>query len=133
MNDDREVTRFALAGEPMIGKDAKEAGMAAWLAQKDGDDGCAFLGTTMAEARLIGAPEVAEDPFQHRGQPAARRAPGRRPARPCRRRHGGDPRQPGPVCEEGVDGDAQRPRTTIALLRLATSDSDSAAALLASR
>ena len=64
MNDDREVTCFALAGEPMAGKDAKEAkeakeaGMAAWLAQKDADDGCSLLATTMAEARLIGAADI---------------------------------------------------------------------------
>ncbi len=137
MNDDREVTCFALAGEPMTGKDAKEADMAAWLAQKDGDDGCAFLGTTMAEAKLIGASEVwkkirasieANRPRAARqaadllsdavvtGMAAIIDSPARYLARKA---------------SAATRNDAEL--TTIALVRLATTDSDSAAALLTSR
>ena len=137
MNDDREVTCFALAGEPMAGKEAKDAGMAAWLAQKDGDDGCAFLGTTMAEAKLIGAPEVWKKiraSIEVNRPRAARQAadllsdavaagmaalidsPARYLARKARRRRATTPSS-----------------TTIALIRLASTDSESAAALLASR
>ena len=137
MNDDREVTCFQLAGEPMTGKDAKEAGMAAWLAQKDGDDGCALLGTTMAEARLIGAPEVwkkIRSSIEANKPRAARQAAGLlsdavvagiaeildSPARYLARK-----------ASTATRGDAEL--TTIALVRLAASDSDSAAALLSSK
>ncbi len=134
MNDDREVTCFALAGEPMTGKDAKDAGMAAWLAQKDGDDGCALLGTTMAEARLIGAHEVWKKirASIEAGKPrAARQAADLlsdavvggvgeildSPARYLAKK-----------ASAATRTDAEL--STLALVRLATTDSDSAAALL---
>ncbi len=137
MNDDREVTCFALAGERMAGKDAKDAGMAAWLAQKDSDDGCAFLGTTMAEARLIGAPDVWNKirASIEAGRPrAARQAADLlsdavvtgvseiidSPARYLAKK-----------ASAATRSDAEL--TTLALARLATTDNDSAAALLASR
>ena len=137
MNDDREVTCFALAGEPMSGKDAKEAGMAAWLAQKDGDDGCALLATTMADARLIGAADVWKKirASIEAGKPrAARQAADLlsdaavagvseildSPARYLAKK-----------ASTATRSDAEL--ATIALARLATTDSDSAAALLAGR
>jgi len=137
MNDDREVTCFALAGEPMTGKDAKEPGMTAWLAQKDGDDGCAFLGTTMAEAKLIGAPDVWKKirASIEAGKPRAARqaadllsdtvvaAVGEildSPARYLSKK-----------ATAASRSDAEL--TTIAIARLATTDSDSAAGLLSSR
>lgn len=137
MNDDRELTCFALAGEPMTGKDAKDAGMAAWLAQKDGDDGCAFLATTMAEAGLIGAPEIWKKILAsiEAGRPrAARQAADLlsdvvvaavseiidSPARYLAKK-----------ASAATRSDAEL--TTLALVRLATTDSESAAALLQSR
>ena len=137
MNDDREVTCFALAGEPMTGKDAKEAGMAAWLAQKDGDDGCAFLATTMAEARLIGAADV------WKKIRASLEANKPRPARQAAdllsdavvaavgEIFDSPARYLAKKASAATRNDAEL--TTIALARLATTDSDSAAALLASR
>ena len=121
----------------MTGKDAKDAGMAAWLAQKDGDDGCAFLGTTMAEARLIGAPEVwrkIRSSIEANRPRAARQAADLlsdaavsgiadildSPARYLSRK-----------ASVATRSDAEL--TTIALVRLATTDSDSAAALLTSK
>ncbi len=137
MNDDREVTCFALAGEPMTGKDAKEAGMAAWLAQKDGDDGCAFLATTMAGARLIGAADV------WKKIRASLEANKPRPARQAAdllsdavvaavgEIFDSPARYLAKKASAATRNDAEL--TTIALARLATTDSDSAAALLASR
>ena len=137
MNDDREVTCFALAGEPMTGKDAKEAGMAAWLAQKDGDDGCALLGTTMAEARLIGAPDVWK---KIRASIEA--------GKPRAARQAADLLSDAVVAGVGEILDsaarylakkasaatrADAELTTIAIVRLATTESDSAAALLTSK
>ena len=51
MNDDREVTCYALLVDHLGGKDVREAGLAAWLAQRDADDGCALLATTLTETR----------------------------------------------------------------------------------
>jgi len=53
MNDDREVTCFALANDQLSGKDVREAAVAAWLAQKDADDGCAFLAATLLDAKQL--------------------------------------------------------------------------------
>ncbi len=137
MNDDREVTCFALAGEPMSGKDAKAAGMAAWLAQKDGDDGCAFLATTMAEAKLIGAPEVWQkirSSIEVNRPRAARQAADLLPdavAAGLSAILDSPTRYLAKKASTATRNDAEL--TTIALVRLATSDSDSAAALLASR
>ena len=58
MNDDREVTCFALANDQLSGKDVRDAGVAAWLAQKDADDGCAFLAATLADAKQLAPADV---------------------------------------------------------------------------
>ena len=58
MNDDREVTCFALASDELSGKDVREAAVAAWLAQREADDGCAFLAATLAEAKLLAPADV---------------------------------------------------------------------------
>src|SRR6478672_446987 len=58
MNDDREVTCFALANDQLSGKDVREAAVAAWLAQKEADDGCAFLAATLAEAKQIAPADI---------------------------------------------------------------------------
>ena len=99
MNDDREVTCFALANDALAGKDVREAGVAAWLAQKDADDGCAYLAATLAGAEAAEpGRHLEEGARQHRGQPAARRAPGRRARlRQRRQRRWRDRRQPGPL------------------------------------
>lgn len=53
MNDDREVTCYALLADHLDGKDVRLAGRAAWFAQRDADDGCALLGTTLYEAKIL--------------------------------------------------------------------------------
>ncbi len=58
MNDDREVTCYALVADQVAGKDVKDAGIAAWLAQKDGDDGCALLASTLFDAKQLPAAQV---------------------------------------------------------------------------
>ncbi|MFG6490547.1 transglycosylase SLT domain-containing protein [Roseateles sp. BYS78W] len=51
MRDDREVACYALLAEHLSGnKVAPDAARAAWMAQKDGDDGCNWLATTFVEA-----------------------------------------------------------------------------------
>ncbi len=58
MNDDREVTCYALLADHLGGKDVKASGRAAWLAQKEADDGCALLATNLFEAKHLTAADV---------------------------------------------------------------------------
>jgi len=58
MNDDREVTCYALLTEQLAGKDVREAALAAWLAQRDADDGCALLAATLTDAKLFTAADA---------------------------------------------------------------------------
>jgi soluble lytic murein transglycosylase len=58
MNDDREVTCFALLTDHFGGKDVREVALATWLAQRDADDGCGLLAATLFDARQFGAAEV---------------------------------------------------------------------------
>ncbi len=58
MNDDREVTCYALTADAVTGKDVADAGKAAWYAQKDADDGCALLAATLYASKQLPAAEV---------------------------------------------------------------------------
>lgn len=58
MNDDREVTCYALLADHLAGKNVREAARTAWFAQKDADDGCALLATTLFEARQFNAADA---------------------------------------------------------------------------
>ena len=53
MNDDRDVTCYALLTQHLDGQDVQAAARAAWWAQRDGDDGCALLGSTLHQARVL--------------------------------------------------------------------------------
>ncbi|HET9821645.1 MAG TPA: transglycosylase SLT domain-containing protein [Burkholderiaceae bacterium] len=83
MNDDREVTCYALMaehtgrgeGQP-VPPGFRERALQAWLAQRDLDDGCQLLATTLTEARVF----TAEDAWRRArlmaeaGRPKAARA-----------------------------------------------------------
>ncbi|MFT3666809.1 transglycosylase SLT domain-containing protein [Piscinibacter sp.] len=58
MNDDREVRCYALLLDHQAGKDVKDEALAAWLAQRDADDGCALLATALFDAKKIGSAEL---------------------------------------------------------------------------
>ena len=80
LNDDREVTCYWLITRHLDGKDVHAAATAAWFAQRDPDDGCALLGSTLARsAGLHARRHLAQDPPGRRVQPPARRR-WRRPA-----------------------------------------------------
>jgi soluble lytic murein transglycosylase len=53
MNDDREVSCYALLAQYLDGQDVKVAARAAWAAQKELDDGCALLGKTLIDAKVL--------------------------------------------------------------------------------
>ena len=55
MNDDRQVVCYALLADHLAGKDVRDAARAAWFAQKEADDGCTLLATTLFEAKQFGA------------------------------------------------------------------------------
>ena len=50
MNDDREVTCYALLTRHLGGDDVREAAREAWFAQREADDGCTLLAQTLFEA-----------------------------------------------------------------------------------
>ena len=58
MNDDREVTCFALLNQHLAGQDVKAPARAAWYAQRDLDDGCNLLASTLYEARQFTATDA---------------------------------------------------------------------------
>ncbi|MDI4632990.1 lytic transglycosylase domain-containing protein [Pelomonas sp. V22] len=58
MNDDREVSCYALLTEHQAGRDVKAQTRATWLAQRDGDDGCTLLATTLYEAKKLRQDDV---------------------------------------------------------------------------
>ena len=58
MNDDREVSCYALLNDHFAGKDVRDAALAAWLAQRDADDGCALLAATLTDAKQFSAADA---------------------------------------------------------------------------
>ena len=58
MNDDREVSCYALLTEHLAGRDVREAAPAAWFAQRDGDTGCALMARQLYEAGRMTAADV---------------------------------------------------------------------------
>ena len=57
MNDDREVTCYALLAEHELGRataDLRERALAAWLAQREADKGCQLMGRTLVQAKVLG-------------------------------------------------------------------------------
>ena len=134
MNDDREVSCYALIVDALAGKDVREAGLAAWLAQKEPDDGCALLATTLFDARQLTAadawrkarlamdanrPRAARQAVQLVSAEAANNVldAAENPARYLTRRTPGG-------------GRVQAEMATLALTRLAASDIDAAVAQL---
>jgi len=66
MNDDREVTCYALLTEHLAARNAGRAlpagfearAVDAWMAQREQDDGCHQLATALVEAKVFGAEQV---------------------------------------------------------------------------
>jgi soluble lytic murein transglycosylase len=58
MNDDREVTCYWLITQHLDGVNVRDAALAAWREQRDGDDGCPLLGQTLFEAGVFKADDA---------------------------------------------------------------------------
>ncbi|MBK6865358.1 MAG: transglycosylase SLT domain-containing protein [Ideonella sp.] len=137
MNDDREVSCYALLTEHLAGKDVREAARDAWAAQRDADEGCALMASTLFEARQFVAADVwrkariAADANRPR---AVRQAVGLLPRADA---SGLDAALDQPtrylVRTAGLHGRNHPEMATLALIRVAANDPDVAAGLLVSR
>ena len=58
MADDRQVTCYSLVTEQIAGRDIKAAGIAAWMAQKEEDDGCAHLAAVLVDTKQLAGPVI---------------------------------------------------------------------------
>jgi soluble lytic murein transglycosylase len=58
MNDDREVTCYGQMAEYLAGKDVRDAARRAWMAQTLPDEGCQLLGQTLYDAKQFGPDDV---------------------------------------------------------------------------
>jgi soluble lytic murein transglycosylase len=136
MNDDREVTCYALLTQHLAGSDVTEAARAAWFAQREADDGCQLLAATLYDARKLTGEDVWQEarlsiefnrPAAAKAaaaliSPSAAKAVGEAidtPARYLARK-----------LPPAVLPATQRELLTLAVMRLASSDVEAAAALL---
>jgi soluble lytic murein transglycosylase len=58
MNDDREVSCYWQLTQHLAGKPVADAARALWFAQRDGDDGCALMASTLVDAKVFGADDI---------------------------------------------------------------------------
>jgi soluble lytic murein transglycosylase len=58
MNDDREVTCYFTLTEHFAGKPVADAARALWLAQRDSDDGCMLMASTLFDAKVFSPDDV---------------------------------------------------------------------------
>jgi len=137
MNDDREVSCYALLTRHLAGQDVRDEARAAWFTQRDLDDGCNLLASTLFAAGQLGdndAWQKARLAIEQSRPRAARAAAGfvspaaaaavgelaDNPARYLSRKASGD-------------GGSAAELTTLALWRLAANDPQAAATQLKER
>ncbi len=137
MNDDREVSCYALYTQHIGGKDVRAEARSAWFDQRDADDGCTLLADTLFQAGRFGPDEVWQ---KLRLSVLANRTSAARAAAVLL-----GPEVDGAVRElmknplrwlqrAAVPPDAQQAElATLALLRLARTEPEAAAGLLDSR
>jgi soluble lytic murein transglycosylase len=137
MNDDRDVACYALLVRHLGGEDVRTDARAAWAAQRDADEGCALMATTLYAAGRFTAADVwrkARLAIEAGRARAARQAV----------------ELIGPVASKALDELLESPArflarkasasgrnaaelTTLALMRMAGNDPDAAAGLLDAR
>ena len=137
MNDDREVTCYALLTEALAGRNVRDAAREAWFAQRDADEGCALMAANLYEAGQFDAADVwrkarlAADANRPR---AVRQALGLLPKKDA---SGLDTVLDLPtrylVRSAGLRGRSHYEMATLALIRVAANDPDVAAGLLVQR
>jgi soluble lytic murein transglycosylase len=135
MNDDREVTCYALLTQHLAGADVRQAAREAWYAQRDADEGCQLLARTLFEDKQLAAAEV----WQEVRLSTENNRP--RAARTAAALLGDEPAQAvAQIFDNPARWLAQRKPTaqpedrqlrTVAVIRLAASDPEAAAGQLA--
>ena len=137
MNDDREVGCYALLADHVRGKPVLEPARAAWLAQREPDDGCALLASTLYDARLFTSADAwakTRASMEAGRQRTARQAAtllGPELAASVGELSDSPARYLARKAAAGARSDAEL--SSLALVRLAASDPDGAARLLAER
>jgi soluble lytic murein transglycosylase len=58
MNDDREVSCYALMLDQVAGKDVRDAARGHWFAQKEADDGCSLMAAALVDAKVFTSADV---------------------------------------------------------------------------
>ncbi len=137
MNDDREVTCYALLTEHLAGREVRDAALKAWLAQRDTDDGCALMAATLYDAGKFTAADVwlkARRSVDANRPAAAKQAAGLMGA-PLIKRVGdaldSPPRYLARHASTATRNQAEM--AALALIRLANKDPEMAAAMLGDR
>ncbi len=134
MQDDREVACYALLVQHQDGQDVKAAALAAWYAQRDLDDGCQLLAATLADARKLSPGEIwrevrlSVEANRPRAAKAAAALLGDATAKAVAELY----EQPARWLKQRPleSGPRQQELAVLALIRLAASDADAAAAEL---
>ena len=137
MNDDREVSCWWLLTEHLAGRDVRDAARSAWFAQRELDDGCNMLATAMVDAKRFSQDDVwrkARYAVEANRTAAAKAAVGLLGA-PLERTAGEALDNPARYLqrESGSASGARQELRLLALIKLASADSDQAAALLEER
>jgi soluble lytic murein transglycosylase len=135
MNDDREVTCYALLTQHQAGADVRRPAREAWYAQRDADEGCQLLARTLFDDKQLTAAEV----WQEVRLSAENNRP--RAARAAAALLGDEPAKAvGQIYDNPARWLAQRKPTaqpedrhlrTVAVIRMAASDPEAAAGQLA--
>jgi soluble lytic murein transglycosylase len=137
MNDDREVSCYALLTQHLDGKDVRDAARTAWFEQRDADDGCALLASTLYAAGQLSEADAwqkarlsvqANRPSSARAA-AALIGPDITASLSDRLRNPQQALKRSPTARDGASAEL----ATLALLRLARNDPESAAEQLDSR
>jgi len=135
MNDDREVTCYALLTQHQAGQDVRAQAVAAWHAQRDLDDGCHLLAGTLAEARKLSVGEIWHEVrlSVEANRPRAARAAAAMLGQATAQSVGELLDQPARLLKRRIaEPSAQHKELVVlALLRLASNDADAAASELA--
>lgn len=137
MNDDREVSCYALITEHLAGRDVRKEARAAWLAQKDGDDGCQLLASTLIEARKLDRDEawLKLRLATEAGRPRAMQGAARLLGKPVEAGVKEILDNAGRYLtrKAGADSALQRELSTVALVRSASNDAEATAEFLRKR
>ena len=137
MNDDREVTCYALLTEHLAGRDVRDAARKAWLAQRDTDDGCALMATTLYDAGKFTADDVwlkARRSIDVNRPAAAKQAAGMMGASLAKRVGDALDSPPRYLARHASTATrSQAEMAALALIRLADKDPEMAAAMLGDR